>query len=72
MEIKLRLVEDVTKMTHLLVVVYMTLFKDYTHGKLKESDVRETLIFLKALWLKMADALPEKVTQLCAVDMQQI
>jgi hypothetical protein len=51
----MKFVEDVTKVTHLQIVAYMTLFKEHEEEYLTESQVEQTLTFLKALWLHLCD-----------------
>jgi hypothetical protein len=48
------IVRDVTKLTHLLAVIYMTMFKKNKEKVLTEEEVQEILSVLKSLWLNLA------------------
>jgi hypothetical protein len=48
-----KLVAGVTKVAHLLIVVYMKLFRKHDQDFLTENEVNQTLEVLKELWFKL-------------------
>jgi hypothetical protein len=50
-----KLVQDITKVVHLLIVVYKNLFKDHKQQVLTKNEVEEILIELKDIWFSIAE-----------------
>jgi hypothetical protein len=50
-----RFIEEITKVAHLQIVAYMALFNEHEEEFLTDSQVKETLTFLKAKWFDFYD-----------------
>jgi hypothetical protein len=57
----MKLVEETTKITHLQIVAYMSLFNGNKTEVLAESEVEEIMKFFKELWLWLLDCTSQRI-----------